>query len=128
MGPGGPLAGLPVGRLDLSEAQRDQLRSLMQANDEALRDIGDRAGVAREGLESAVTAEVVDEGLIRLRAEELALVEADMAVLRAQIGAEAFQLLTLEQQTLAKELRSQMQERAGQRRERMRQRRPRQAQ
>ena len=128
MGPGGPLGGLPLGRLDLSEAQRDQLKSIVQAHDEALRAIGDRAGAAREAMESAVTTETIDEGLIRLRAEELALVEADMAILRAQIGAEAFQILTPEQQTLAKELRSQMQERAGQRRERMRQRRPRQAQ
>lgn len=123
-GMGGALGGLPLARLGLTDAQRTEVRSIAEKHAEELKAIADRAMTARRALEAAVTGEAVDEGLIRARAAELALVEADMAVARAGLHAEVFRVLTPEQQTQARELRTQMQERVENRRERMRERRP----
>jgi Spy/CpxP family protein refolding chaperone len=118
-GPGGPggrgggIVGLPLRQLNLSDAQEDRVRSIVQSHDAALKEIGTRAAEARRALNEAMMADTVDEGLIRARSSELATVEADMAVLRARIGNEIFQVLTAEQQTRARELRTRMQERAG---------------
>lgn len=120
----GVLGGLPLARLGLTDAQRTEVRSIAQSHAEELRAIADRALTARRTLDAAVTGETVDEGLIRARAAELAMVEADMAVARARVHAEVFRVLTPEQQTQARQLRSQMQERFESRRERMRERRP----
>jgi Spy/CpxP family protein refolding chaperone len=127
-GPGGPggrgggIVGLPLRQLNLSDAQEDRVRSIVQAHDAALKEIGTRAASARRALNEAVTADTVDEGLIRARAAELATVEADMSVLRAQINNEIFRVLTPEQQTQLRELRTRMQERVNRQRERIQQR------
>jgi Spy/CpxP family protein refolding chaperone len=108
--------GLPLGRLGLTEEQRTRVRELTQSRREELQAIGERERTAREALRQAVTAETVDEGLVRARAAELAVVEADAAVAQARLYAEIFQMLTPEQQTRARELQAQMQERARERR------------
>ena len=59
---------------------------------------------AREALHAATTSPSFDEGLVRAKAAELAAIDADMAVSRARIFADVFQILTPEQQTKAKEL------------------------
>ena len=59
---------------------------------------------AREALHAATTSPSFDEGLVRAKAAELAAVEADLAVSRARIFADVFQILTPEQQAKAKEL------------------------
>jgi protein CpxP len=119
----GPI-GLPLRELDLSEAQRTQVRSIMESHAAAQREIGDRLRAAHQALEAAVTAETMDEAAIRARSADLAAVQADAAVLRARIHQEIFSILTAEQQARARELRAQaearLQERAGQ----LRQRRP----
>jgi Spy/CpxP family protein refolding chaperone len=109
-------------QLDLSDSQRDQVRSIMDSHDAELKDVGSRAATARKNLEDAITADAVDEGLIRTRAAELATVEADMAVLRARISSEVFKILTTEQQTKAREMRTRMEERMERQRERLQQR------
>ena len=47
----------------------------------------------------AVTADTIDEALIRQKSAEVAAVDADMAVARARAHAEVFQILTAEQKT-----------------------------
>jgi Spy/CpxP family protein refolding chaperone len=124
-GPGGPggrpggIVSLPLRQLNLSDSQEDRVRSIVQSHEAALKEIATRAADARRLLNEAIVADTVDEGLIRARAAEVATVEADMAVLRARIGNEVFQVLTPEQQTRARELRTQMQERAGRARQRL---------
>jgi Spy/CpxP family protein refolding chaperone len=60
--------------------------------------------------------------LVRARAAEAAVVDADIAVASARVHAEAWQMLTPEQQTQAKQLRAEMQNRMKERRGAMRQR------
>ena len=124
-GPGGPLGGiaLPLRQLDLSEAQREQVRAVSQSHQAAFREIGDRLRTAHAALEAVVTAESVDESAIRARSAEVAAVQADAAVLRAKVHQEVFSLLTAEQQARAKELRAEAQTRMKERASRMRERR-----
>ena len=103
-GPGGPLAGLPLRELNLTDAQREQVRQIVDSRQQETRAIGERAMAAREALHDATTSPSFDEGLVRARAAEMAAIDADMAVARARIFADVFQILTPEQQAKAKEL------------------------
>jgi protein CpxP len=106
-GPGGPMGppgGLPLRELNLTESQREQVRQIVESRQQETRAIGERAMAAREALHAATTSPSFDEGLIRARAAELAAIEADMAVSRARVFADVFQILTPEQQAKAKEL------------------------
>jgi Spy/CpxP family protein refolding chaperone len=76
---------------------------------------------ARKALQDAIAADAFDETAIRAKAADVALVDADAAVLRAKMHAAVIAVLTPEQQQKAKELRGQMENRMKGGRERMRQ-------
>ena len=118
MGPGGP-AGMPLERLGLSDAQKDQAKTIMQSHQDEMKALAEREGPARTALGDAMSADVMDEATIRARSYDVAAVEADMAVAHARIRSEIFQILTADQQAQLK----QMQSRLKQREEEMRQRR-----
>ena len=106
-GPGGParpLAGLPLRELNLTDAQREQVRQIVDSRQQETRAIGERAMAAREALRAATTSPSFDEGLVRAKAADVAAIDADMAVARARIFADVFQILTPEQQAKVKEL------------------------
>jgi protein CpxP len=117
-GPGGPMGMLPMlaRQLNLTDAQKAQIKTIADSHRDEWKALGDRARTAHQALQQAVTADTVDEGLIRQRSAEVAAVEADMAVARARAHTEVFQLLTPEQKTQAKTLQSQVQERMKERR------------
>ena len=95
--------GSVVAHLDLTDAQKDQLKGIMDSHRDESKGLGDRAMKARQALRAAVTADTVDEGLIRTRAAELATIESDLAVAQARIHADVFRILTPEQQAQARE-------------------------
>jgi len=111
-GPGGPMRGgpggpggaidLPLGQLNLTAQQRDQVKSVMDSHQDEMKALGDREMAARQALEQAITADTVDDNTIRQKSADLAAVEADMAVMRAHVRAEVWQLLTPDQQKQAK--------------------------
>lgn len=117
-GPGDVLGPMMLGRLDLSDAQREQVRTIVESHRDELRELGERGMHARQALEAAVMANVFDEAAIRAAAAEVGVVEADMAVARARISAEVHQVLTAEQQAKLEQLRAQMRERMESRRQR----------
>ena len=116
-GPGGPMGMPPMlaRELNITDAQKAQIKTIADSHRDEWKALGDRARTAHEALQQAVTADTVDEGLIRQRSAEVAAVEADMAVARARTHAEVFQLLTPEQKTQAKTLQSTFAERMKQR-------------
>ena len=114
-GPGGPMGPLGLNRLDLSDAQRDQVRSLVESRRDETKGLADRARSAHDALQAAVTADTFDEGAIRAHSAEVASVEADMAVARARLHADILQILTAEQRTQLKALQAQMKERGDRR-------------
>jgi protein CpxP len=104
-GPGGPMGLLPMlGRdLELTDAQKDQLKAIADSHQNDWKALADRARTARTALNEAVMADTIDEALIRQKSAEVAAVDADLAVARARARAEVFQILTPEQRTKAKE-------------------------
>jgi protein CpxP len=111
MGMLGPLGPMIMDRLNLTDAQRDQVKSIVEAHKTDLKAVGDRAFAAHRALEAVISADTVDEPAIRARSADVATVEADMAVMRAQIRAEVWQILTPDQQQQAKTLQAEMQQR-----------------
>jgi periplasmic protein CpxP/Spy len=127
-GPGGPFGmlgelGRGLRQLELTDAQREQLRGVMQSHQAEFREIGDRLRTAYQALDATVTADAVDESAIRARSADVAAIQADAAVLRAKVHQEIFSLLTAEQQAKAKELKAQAETRMKERASRLRERR-----
>ena len=121
--PGGQMMHLRA--LDLSEAQREQIRSIHEQNAEATQVADERVRVARQALQDAVTADAVNEGAIHVVASELGIAEGDAAVQRAYVHAQVWQMLTPEQQVAAREAEATMRQRMEQRQQRMGERRER---
>ena len=105
-----------LGRLDLTEAQRDQIKSIIDSHRNDLRSLGERLGTARRAMEAAISADAFDEATVRTRAADLAAVEADMAVMRARIRGQVVQILTGEQLSALKDLQGQTNHRHDNRR------------
>jgi len=123
-GPGGGpfgMIGPELRMLDLTDAQHQQVRAILDSHKDELKATGDRMQTARKTLHDAITADVVDETAIRTKAADVALVDADAAVLHAKMHAAVFAVLTPEQQQKAKELRGTMENRMKGGRERIRQ-------
>ena len=120
-GPGGILPGLRA--LELTDAQRQQVKATMDAHKATFDAQRDKLVAAHKALNDAVTAGTFDEATVRQKAADLSVIDADGAVLRAKVYSEVWALLTPEQQTKAKAMQSQRAERAGKVRERFEARR-----
>ena len=125
---GGPRGGgrggmIPALRqLDLTDAQRDQIREIGERNCNASVALMESLRTTREALNQAVMADVVNESAIRGLAARIAPLEADAAVQRAYANAEMMSVLTPDQRAELKEVQAEQQARFT---ERMQQRRDR---
>jgi Spy/CpxP family protein refolding chaperone len=91
--------------LDLTEAQRDQVKNALQSHKDEFKTIAREMIAARGALGDAATADTIDEDAIRAASGRVAEVELSAALLRARVHAEVFALLTPEQQQKAKAMR-----------------------
>jgi len=122
-GPGGPGrrgfdAGFALGQLNLSDAQKQQVQSIMQQHRQQSQPVMQRMQQAMQAQRAAIDEVPVNEAAVRQAAAALAQVEADMAVEQARMHADIFNILTVEQQQKAKQLEAQAQSRAKERRQR----------
>ncbi len=101
-GPMGFLAGLR--ELNLTDGQRQQLKALADSHRDEWRALADRARTAHDALNAAVTADTIDEGLIRQKSADVAAVDADLALARARAHSEMLQILTPDQRAQLKTL------------------------
>ena len=96
-GPGGPggfgRGGFGVNLPSLTDAQRQQIRSIVQAHREETRTLAAREHAARQALWASAESGQVDQG----QASELGAATAALATVRAQTHAEMLQVLTPEQ-------------------------------
>jgi Spy/CpxP family protein refolding chaperone len=127
-GPGGPGRGgfglgVGMGDLDLSDAQRQQIRAITTKAREESRSTVERFRQAAEARRKAVVAMPVDENQIRAATQSLAAAEADLAVARAHVQSDIFTVLTPEQQAKATQARERRETRMNERRSRVEQRR-----
>jgi Spy/CpxP family protein refolding chaperone len=111
-GPGGPGAGLPLRELNLTDAQREQVRQLTQQNREQMRALFDRMRLAQEARRKAVETVPFNESQVRAAMSDLAAVEADLAVAEARLQADIYALLSGDQQQQLQKLRAEREARA----------------
>ena len=116
----------PLGRLrmiaqqlGLTDPQKAQIKSVIQSHRDEWKALADRALTARKSLNEAVSAEAIDENVIRQRSADVAAARADIAVAHAHARAEILQVLTPEQQAQVKSLQSKMESRFEERRQRL---------
>ena len=120
-GPGGRAgfgAGFALGQLNLSDAQQQQVRDIMQRDRDSMRSTMQRLDQAMQAQRDAINQVPVNEQAGRAAAAQVALVQADVAVAQARVHADIWNILTPEQQTKAKELEQQAQTRARERQQR----------
>jgi Spy/CpxP family protein refolding chaperone len=118
-GPGGPMGMLPMlgPRLGLTDAQQDQIKAIAAAHKDEWKALADRGRAAHLALDDAISADPVNEALVRQKSAEASAVDADVAVARAHAHAEVFQILTADQKAQLKTMQAEMKEHAaGQRR------------
>jgi periplasmic protein CpxP/Spy len=120
-GPGGP--GFPLRQLDLTDAQREQVKAIFDSHKDEFQAIGERMKTARQAQQAAIETQPLDEAAIRAKSTDLAAVAADAAVLRAKVHAAVFQVLTPEQQEKAKALKAEREKRGAEMRQRFQERR-----
>ena len=119
-GPGGPMGMLPMlgPQLGLTDAQKDQIKTIADTHKDEWKALGDRARTARLALDAAIAADTVDDALIRQKSAEAAAVDADTAVARAHARAEVLQILTADQKAQLKTMQAaDAEDAAGQRRD-----------
>ena len=104
MGPLGGLLGLhpelPLPALNLTDAQREQVRTILQGHREEGQALMQRGQAALEALRK-VTEGTVDEGAAAQQGQALGAVIAEAAVLRSRVRGEIMAILTPEQQAEA---------------------------
>jgi protein CpxP len=119
-GPGerGFAAGFALGQLDLSDSQKQQVRDITQRHREQTQPLMQRLRQAMEVQRTAIQTTPVNESLVRSAAQDLAAVQADLAVEQARLRSDIFSILTAEQQEKAKQLEAQAQARMRERQQR----------
>jgi len=103
---------LALGQLGLTDAQRDQIKKILDSHKDEAQAFATEAQPAHEALRNAVEAN--DVGAIQAASTALASVIAKGAVLRAKVHAEVFAVLTDEQKAKAKALRDRTEQRVRQ--------------
>ena len=98
------MLGRLVGELDLTEEQQEAFHDLMIAHHEERKGEIEALQAARLALMEQTMADQVDEGAIRAASAEVAAVEADLALARAELLQQVREILTPEQWAEAKTL------------------------
>jgi Spy/CpxP family protein refolding chaperone len=119
-GPGGPRGAvdLPLAQLNLTDAQRQQVRDLTQRRVQAGEEVQQRLRAAMDARRAAVNALPVNEGAIRSTTADLVAAETEAAILQAHLRADIVALLTPEQQDQLKKVEAARAARANARRNR----------
>jgi Spy/CpxP family protein refolding chaperone len=116
---GGPMEG-PFGfrgiMRDLTDAQREQVRSIQERHAQQIEPLAERARNAREAVHAAVLSG--NTANLQALSIEVGNAETELTFAQAQVQAEIFQVLTPEQRQRIAEAQKQMQARRGEMRQR----------
>jgi protein CpxP len=118
--------GLPLGELNLSDAQREQIRGIRERNREQMRTLTNRLNTAAEKQREAIEAIPVNETAITSATQDMTQAQVDVAIQEARLNAEIWSVFTPEQQAQATKLRAERRARLEERRREIQQRQNRQ--
>jgi protein CpxP len=125
MARGGPGADLGLRGIELTDAQRAQVRAIRESHGTELTETARKLREARQAFAHAARGATVDEATIRSRSTELATAMADQALVHAKVRSEVHALLTAEQQQQLKDREARMEQRMQERQKQMQERRQR---
>jgi periplasmic protein CpxP/Spy len=122
-GPGRMGGGLPLAALNLTEAQREQVRGVRERYGEQMKAIAARLGEAADKQRQAIETLPVNETLITSLTQDMTQAQVDVAIQEARLNAEIWSVLTPEQQAQLTKLRAERKARLEERRQELQQRR-----
>ena len=126
-GPGGPLgrggAGLALNELNLTDAQREQVREIRERYREQTQSLARRLSEAADKQRQAIETLPVNETLITSATQDMTQVQVEVAIQEARLNGEVWSVLTPEQQAQATKLRAERKARMEERRQQVQQRR-----
>ena len=114
-GPGGP--GLALNELNLTEAQREQVREIRDRHQEQIQALSRRLGDLAAKQRQAIETVPVNETLITSATQDMTQAQVEVAVQEARINADIWSVLTPEQQATATKLRAERKTQMEQRRQ-----------
>ena len=120
-GPGGP--GLVLNELNLTDAQREQVREIRDRYQEQIQTLSRRLGDLTAKQRQAIETVPVNETLITSATQDMTQAEVEVAIQEARINADIWSVLTPEQQAKATKLRAERKAQMEQRRQENQQRR-----
>jgi protein CpxP len=112
-GMGGPMLEFGLRGLDLTDSQKEQVKSIVDSHKDELRQVGEKMRQAHEAFNQATMADTIDESAIRAQTAAVASAMADEAILHAKVRTEVHAILTAEQ---LEQLKTRQQEMANRRR------------
>jgi protein CpxP len=107
---GEPMMHFFADKLDLTDSQKEQMKSIMQKERPAIHPLMQQSHAIEQQLRQYAEG-TYDEAKVRALANQRAQIDAELTVQRTRIHNELFQLLTPDQQAKAKELEAQHAER-----------------
>jgi Spy/CpxP family protein refolding chaperone len=110
--------GIVTRDLDLSDAQRQQIKAIVTKARADSRPLAERVRAASDAHRKAMTTLPVDESQIRVTMQALNTVQTDLAIARAHVRSDIFAVLTPDQQAKATAARERRQARGNPRRSR----------
>jgi len=120
-GPGGP--GVALRALNLTDAQREQVREIRERFREQGKASSQRLREAADKQRQAIETLPVNETLITSATQDMTQAQVDVAIQEARLHAEVWSVLTPEQQAQATKLRAERKARMEARRQEIQQRR-----
>jgi periplasmic protein CpxP/Spy len=99
----GPMMGFYAAKLDLTDAQKAQMKTIMQKEGPAMKPLFQQSRQIDQQLRQYAEG-TDDEAKVQALASQKSQVEAQLAVAHTRIHSEMFQVLTPEQQTKMKEM------------------------
>ena len=120
-GPGGP--GLALNELNLTDAQREQVREIRGRYQEQIQALSRRLGDLTAKQRQAIETIPVNETLITSATQDMTQAQVEVAIQEARINADIWSVLTPEQQAKATKLRAERKAQMEQRRKENQQRR-----
>lgn len=112
--PGGAGIDLPLRDLNLTDAQQQQVKAIREKHRTEAQDIGERLRTALDAQRKAMETEPVNDSLIRQAIQQVADVQADLAVTQAHVRSEVLAVLTADQKAQIKKLEADRQAQAQQ--------------
>jgi protein CpxP len=106
----GPAGRVPLGNvrelglrgIELTDAQREQVRTIMQTHQSEIQQANTKLREAHRAFAESAQAESLNEATLRARSADIASAMAEQAILRARVRVEVLNILTAEQQAQVK--------------------------